>query len=177
MTTRKADSNVLRATKAREIMQTDLVTLSTQDPISAAISTFEEYHITGAPVVDASGVPVGVLSVADIARSDHVQGGRLEAARYEYYFANPLEEQRDDSLFGDEEIFAKADYSDDVAGENRVGEWMTSKVISVDPDDDLVKVCAVMAKENIHRVLVTEESGVLGLISTFDIVRFLALKA
>lgn len=177
MTTRKAEKNILRATLAREIMQKDLVTLSSKDPISEAISTFEEYHITGAPVVDASGVPVGVLSVADIARSDHVQGGRLESARYEYYFANPLEEQRDDSLFGDEEIFAKADYSDDVAGENRVGEWMTAKVISVDPDDDLVKVCRVMAKENIHRVLVTEESGVLGLISTFDVVRFLAQNA
>lgn len=177
MTTRKAEKNVLRVTKAREIMQTDLVTLSTQDPISAAITTFEEYHITGAPVVDASGAPVGVLSVADIARSDHVKAGRLQSARFEYYFANPLEEQRDDSLFGDEEIFDKADYSDEVAGENRVEEWMTARVISVDPDDDLVKVCRTMATENIHRVLVTEESGVLGLISTFDVVRFLAQHA
>lgn len=164
----------LRAVSAREIMQKDVVTLDAQAPISEAVQVFEEYHISGAPVVDGTGRVLGVLSIVDIARGDHVKGGRIESDRHEYYLANPLEEEPDDLLFGDEEIFAKSDFSSGVLGEQRVEDWMTAKVISVDPQADLAVVCEVMAKESIHRVLVTEESSVLGIISTFDIVRFLA---
>ncbi len=164
----------LRSVKARDVMQTDVVTLPADAPISEAIRTLEEYHITGAPVVDAVGRAIGVLSVADIARGDHIQAGRLASDRHEYYLANPLEEELDDMRFGDEEIFAKDDYSGEVAGEQRVEDWMTPRVISVDPDSSLKVVCEIMAKESIHRVLVTEEDNVLGILSTFDIVRYLA---
>lgn len=170
----QAISDTLRSVKARDVMQRDVITLSVHAPISEVVSTFEEYHITGAPVVDAAGRAVGVLSVADIAREDHVQGGRLESERYEYYLSNPLEEERDDMISGDEDIFAKKDYSGELLGEQRVEDWMTPRVISVDPDADLKSVCELMAKESIHRVLVTEEDSVLGIVSTFDVVRFLA---
>ena len=163
----------LRSVCARDVMQRDVVTLSAGAAISEAIETLEEYHITGAPVVDATGRPVGVLSVADIARGDHVRAGRLEAERWEYYLASPLEEERDD-VPEDHYIFDKEDFSDDVVGEKRVEDWMTPRVISVDPDLDLRSVCKLMVRESIHRVLVTEESSVLGIISTFDVVRYLA---
>ncbi len=167
----------LRAITAAEIMQKDVVTLDSQLPISEAVKVFEDYHITGAPVVDGTGRALGVLSLMDIARDDHVQHGRIQNERHEYYMSNPLEEELDDALFGDEEIFAKEGFSSSVVGEQRVEDWMTPKVISVDPSTDLQKVCELMATENIHRVLVTEESSVLGILSTFDIVRFLADNA
>lgn len=174
---KEATAISLRAVKASEIMQKDVVTLDSQAPISEAVKIFEEYHITGAPVVDSTGRALGVLSLVDIARDDHVQSGRIQSERHEYYLANPLEEEMDDSLFGDEDIFAKEDFSSSVIGEQRVEDWMTPKVISVDPSTNLKKVCELMASENIHRVLVTEESSVLGILSTFDIVRFLAEHA
>lgn len=170
----KPIDSVLLGTTARQVMHSEIVALSTEDPVSAAVKAFEEYHITGAPVVDAAGSFVGVLSVADIARSDHVRSGQIASERYEYYLANPLEEQVDDRLFGDEEILAKADYSDAIAGEHRVGDWMTPKLITCDPDDNLVKLCRVMTEEEVHRVLLTEENQVLGIVSAFDIVKYIA---
>ena len=167
----------LRSVTAAEIMQKDVVTLDSQAPITEAVKVFEEYHITGAPVVDGTGRALGVLSLVDIARDDHVQSGRIQNERHEYYMANPLEEELDDSIFGDEDIFAKEGFSSGVVGEQRVEDWMTPKVISVDPATDLKQVCELMAGESIHRVLVTEESAVLGILSTFDIVRFLADNA
>ena len=162
--------------RARELMQRDVVTLSAGTTIGDAIRTLEICRISGAPVLDAGGRAIGVFSGADIARGDHVRSGRLESERWQYYFANPLEESRDDRVSGDEEIFAKTDYSDAVLGEKRVEDWMSEKVISVDPDAELPEVCRVMRDENIHRVLVTEENAVLGIISTFDIVRHLAAR-
>ncbi len=167
----------LRTVRARDVMQRDVVTLSASASIQEAVQTLEEYHITGAPVVDAVGRPIGVLSVADIARGDHVRAGRIESERWEYYLANPLEEERDDRISGDEYIFDKEGFSDIAASEQRVEDWMTPRVISVDPDMDLPTICGVMARENIHRVLVTEEDTVLGILSTFDVVRRLASQS
>ena len=177
MTRSQAKPLSLDDVKAKDLMQKDLVTLSTNDTIASAVKTLEEYHITGAPVVDSGGRLVGVLSVADIARGDHVQGGRLVSERHQYYLSNPLEEEVEDRLFGDEEILDKDDYSDSALDEQRVEDWMTPKVISVDPEASLLKICRLMTKESIHRVLVTEESTVLGLVSTFDVVRYLAGRA
>lgn len=165
---------VLLNTTAKQVMHSEIVSLSTEDTVSVAVKAFEEYHISGAPVVDATGKFVGVLSIADIARSDHVRSGQIASERYEYYLANPLEEEVDDRRFGDEEIFSKSDYSDAVVGEHLVGDWMTPKLITCDPDDNLVKLCRVMTEEEVHRVLLTEGKQVLGIVSAFDIVKYIA---
>ncbi|MDA1266148.1 MAG: CBS domain-containing protein [Planctomycetota bacterium] len=162
--------------RARDLMQRDLVTLAAGTSIREAVTTLEMCRISGAPVVDAAGRAIGVLSAADIARGDHVRGGRIESERWEYYLANPLEEEVDDRLSGDEDILAKQDYSDGTAGEQRVEDWMTAHVISVDPEADLSQVCRVMRDENIHRVLVTDKNALVGIISTFDVVRHLAAQ-
>lgn len=162
--------------RARDLMQRDLVTLAAGTSIREAVTTLEMCRISGAPVVDAAGRAIGVLSAADIARGDHVRGGRIESERWEYYLANPLEEEVDDRLSGDEDILAKQDYSDGTAGEQRVEDWMTAQVISVDPEADLSQVCRVMRDENIHRVLVTDKNALVGIISTFDVVRHLAAQ-
>jgi CBS domain-containing protein len=173
----QSDLESLRTVRAEDVMQREVVSLPASTPISEAIRTFEEYHITGAPVIDGAGRAVGVLSVADIARGDHVRAGRLESERWDYYLASPLEEERDDLLSGDEYIFDKQDFSDETLGEQRAEDWMTPRVVSVDPSLDLPSLCKLMANEGIHRVLVTEEDSLIGIVSTFDVVRHLAKMA
>ncbi len=159
---------------ARDLMQTDVVTLPAGTTISQAVQAFEEYHITGAPVTDASGRPIGVLSLADIARDDSVRAGRLECDRWEYYLANPLNDDDGDRFSGENAIFDKEDFSAAVLDDQRVEDWMTPRVISVDPTLPLVELCKVMTEQSIHRVLVTEEDTVLGIVSTTDVVRYIA---
>ncbi|MCP4038773.1 MAG: CBS domain-containing protein, partial [bacterium] len=55
-----------RDIKAKDIMRTEVVSFSPETSIEAAISTFEDLHISGAPVVNAYGTVVGVLSAFDV---------------------------------------------------------------------------------------------------------------
>src|SRR5258708_34568769 len=51
---------------ARDIMTEKLVLLDECDTIQQAANLFHDLHISGAPVVDGDGKPIGLLSVSDI---------------------------------------------------------------------------------------------------------------
>ena len=160
--------------RAKDLMQTDVTTLSAEDTITEAIRVFEEERIHGAPVVDEQGRLVGVLSASDIVKVSHVEGGRIDAERHEYYLANPLEENLGEAPWWDEDFFSKEDYSVDVLGDKTVRDWMNPKAVFVAPEASLRKVCQTMTNERIHRVLVVDDGELKGLLSSFDVVRFLA---
>lgn len=152
---------------ARDIMQTDVIQLDPLMPVQSAVETFEEYSISGAPVVNESGELVGALSATDIVKASHVHNGEIEVRKKTFYEADPLEEV-DDSAYSIE------DYEADVLDRKTVADWMTARVISIRPDATLSEVCALMVKEEIHRVFVVEEGRLLGIVSTFDVVRYVA---
>lgn len=160
--------------RARDLMQTDLITLQAGDPIRDAIRVFEDEGIHGAPVLDAGGRLVGVLSAFDVAKTSHMDGGRLEDERHEYYLANPLDEGLGDAPWEDEQFYSKEDYSSEVLGGATVADWMNPRAVTVDADAELPVLCKTMTDERIHRVLVVEEGELKGIISSFDIVRYLA---
>jgi CBS domain-containing protein len=164
--------------KAREIMQTDVVTLHCDMPIRSAVETLEEYSISGAPVVDEAENLVGVLSSTDILKSEsaHEDAEGLETFRSSrYYRVDPLEElvelERDEE---DELTFSREDYVSKALGRETVADWMTPKIISVGPEASLGDVCTLMVREGVHRVFVVEGQRLLGVISSFDVVRSLA---
>ena len=76
-----------------------------------------------------------------------------------------------------EGLVGKDSFSPDVTGGETVGDWMTPRVISVSPDEPIDGVCKLMADEGIHRVMVVHRSEIKGVISSLDIVRFLARGA
>lgn len=153
----------LTEVRAADLMQTEVVQLAGDAPIEEAIRTFEEYNIRGAPVVDGSGRLIGVLSANDITRSDRVGDGRLDTDGYEL----ADEDEDGDTTFSD-------GFSPTVGGRPTVADWMRHGILSVKPEASLKEVCEVMERESIHRVLVTEGGQLKGLISAFDVVRYLA---
>jgi len=152
---------------AADLMQTEVVQLTSDALIEEAIRTFEEYNIRGAPVIDGAGRLIGVLSESDLTRSEHVRGGRLSVEDNEYTLANPSDGTGEDDVDAQE-------YSPEVAGRQTVGDWMQHGIISVRPDATLKQVCETMERESIHRVLVTEGGRLKGLISAFDVVKYMA---
>jgi predicted transcriptional regulator len=91
--------------------------------------------------------------------------------------SEPVGEESVDELDPDEIFFVKEDYSAEVVDTDRVADWMTPKVISVAPDAAIEEVCRVMIEEHIHRVFVAEKGKLLGVISSFDVVRHVARAA
>ena len=152
----------------------ELITLAPDATAKEAIETLEEYKIGGAPVVDSTGALLGVLTVSDIAREEHLVEGRLSTERSEYYLASPLD---DEDWASERELAYMENYSPETAGPDAVRDWMTPEIISVEPDASLKSVCQLMVERSIHRVLVVEDSVLKGLLSTFDIVRHLAQTA
>ena len=62
---------------ARDLMQTEVITLPENASIREAVQTFEECGIKGAPVVDITGKPIGVITSSDVARTGHLEGDRV----------------------------------------------------------------------------------------------------
>jgi CBS domain-containing protein len=159
---------------AREVMHTDVLVLRVDDPIRWAAEQLEEAGVTGAPVVDAAGRLLGVLTVSDIARSEHVANGGITTRMEESAGARVIIAE---SEVTDEEVFATDDYGDAVLGRARVADWMTTGVKTVAPDVSLAEVCRAMSDGDIHRVFVVKGNRLQGVISTTDVVRLLAAPA
>ena len=56
---------MLRSVKAQDYMCEDLITFTPETDLFVAINKLLDYRITGAPVIDANGALVGLLSEAD----------------------------------------------------------------------------------------------------------------
>lgn len=156
----------------RDVMRGEVLTLRVDDSIRSAAEQLEEARVSGAPVVDAAGSLVGVLTLRDIARSDHVseEGFSTRAEG-----RSPEDPVRTMDAVGEDEVeFPTEDYDERLLGRVRVAEWMTPGVIAVAPDASVAAACRRMLDESIHRVFVVERGRLLGVLSTEDIVRLLA---
>jgi len=163
---------VSEKTCAKDIMQSSLVTLRVDTRLEEAARTFADYKISGAPVLDETGGLVGVLSAADITQTDHPDGGRLAEERREYYLTSPLEE--DDEFQWERDSFDSPDgFSPDLQNQD-VGQYMSRDIVSVGESASLEEVARRMLEQRVHRVLVVEDGGLKGLISSMDLVRHIA---
>ncbi len=166
--------------KASDLMRTDVACLHPEDPIEEAVRLFEEYEIGGAPVIDLSGKLLGVLSVRDIARSEHLREGKIEGARPDLTGENvPLDPDSTDVDADPDAVPVtplREDYPVETMGRATVADWMSPEVMTVGPKTTLRLVCQIMGRESIHRVFVVEDQRLVGVISALDVVRFLAEK-
>ena len=162
--------------RASEIMQTKVAKLSPSDSIETAIALLESMQIGGAPVVDASGAIVGVLSARDVAQTAHVRSGHIEVDRSDYVLADQ-DTDCEDPYAGEQAILAKEGFSPGVEPGELVGDWMTPEIVSVTPDTTLKSLCRLMAENRVHRVFVIEKRKLCGVITSFDVVRCVALEA
>jgi CBS domain-containing protein len=152
---------------AYEAMNADVITLREDATVKEAIATLEEYHITGAPVVNSIGECVGVFSTSDLLRRRRELDEGESPESGGYFSSDPLTDDPD-------EFFLRQDYDEAVLGQDTVGQWMTGEIKSVLPGTPLERVCRRMLDERVHRLLVMEGKKLEGIITTFDIVRLAA---
>lgn len=148
-------------------MQTRVVTLDAEASMADVFRTFEEDAIGGAPVIDGAGELIGFLSATDLTRFERFHGDE-----------HGVTQRGDASLPSDDELedlpASRDDYSPEALGRYRVSDWMTHGVITVAPSTSMATLCRKMRDERIHRVVVVDQGAVQGIVSTFDVVRFLA---
>ena len=152
------------ALTARNIMETHVVSVSPEDPLSSVHRLFFEEDITGAPVVDDQEFVVGVITAKDLLRaaSDEHDAARGDPG----YFRELLE------FSGPDWENAPEGYLDRLR-ERTVEDYMTEEALSVPPEASVPEVARAMRSHGVHRVLVVEGGRLVGIISTFDLVGLL----
>jgi len=149
---------------ARDVMQTAVTTIEQDASLLDAHRLFVEEEIHGAPVVDADGAVVGVLSTLDLLRA--VQEEESSALGDPAYFRELLEFSGPDWASGPE------DFQNRLA-QLRVSDAMTASVVSVPPDATIQEVARRLRAHGIHRVLVADGGHLAGIITTFDLIALL----
>jgi CBS domain-containing protein len=152
----------LRAETAAEVMTPNLVSLPVEASLRDALVLFTEKGFSAAPVIDASGRPVGVLSQSDVIVHDREQVNYLPEFP-DYYRQADLTTRGGERLRG---------FQVENVDRTRVGDLMTPAVFSVRVDTPTAMVLEHLLALNVHRLFVVDRTGVLvGVISALDIVR------
>lgn len=143
----------------RDIMNTDLITVTPDMDISRAAKILFDNRINGAPVVDDSGSLVGILCQSDLI----TQQKKLPIPTV-FTFLDGL--IRLTSVKQIEKQVSKI-------AALTVSEAMTPKPVTVQPDTEIETVAALMVDSKFHTLPVVEDSRLVGIIGKEDVLRTL----
>jgi CBS domain-containing protein len=140
--------------RVRDLMAVDVIVI----PLSATVTEAEEIlrrgNVSGAPVVDRLGSPVGVFSVSDVAFG----WGQEEAERQRVFYRASAGQ-----------FLPVASDEPSTFGARAVGDVMMPLVFSVQQDDSIREAASLMTVEHIHRVIVLDGKRLVGILSASDI--------
>lgn len=176
--------------KLREIMTSDVITVSPDLTLRETMELFAGKHISGAPVVSGKKV-VGVISAADLLsfaatlpgvpteRPEQSEWGELESPPEENEGEEPagmyFTEMWSDAGSEVDERFAEVAGPEwNVLAEHTVAEAMTRSIYSLASDADVFEAADYMRRERVHRILVIDGAQLRGIVSTMDIANAVA---
>lgn len=137
----------------KDVMNPDVVTVPSDLPLAAVADLFKERCISGAPVVDGAGTVLGVVSQTDLMLAN--RAGVAEVARY----------QLEPEGLGVTVTEVAAASAESV---------MTPGAIAIDEKTPIAQVAQAMLERHIHRMLVTRDGKLAGIVTTMDLLRVLA---
>jgi len=129
---------------AGDVMTREVITVTPATPISEFARICTEDAISGAPVVRVDGTLVGIISKTDLIQ------GCLDG----------------DSRFGTRDDRPAWDDPD-----RQVGDIMVDRVLTASPETPLSNLAERMAAERVHRVVVTENDAVVGIVTSIDLLK------
>ena len=155
----------MRLITAADLMNPRVLTVREDLTVRELANVLVENEISGAPVEDRSGKLVGVVSLTDIAAAlaedDELE---TESERGDFF----LSEWEDDGMSREEIEELGLDEA-----ELTVADLMTPEVFTVREDTPVSEIAEAMIQNHVHRILVTREVRVVGIISTSDLLGLL----
>lgn len=157
--------------KAREIMETQVITLSPDEPLVNVERLFFEEEIHGAPVVGDDGRLLGMITSLDLLRAAAEDHDEFRTGAVTPSYLHDLFEFSEPGL-----VDTRSDFQERL-GERVVSDVMSDGAVAIPPDTPVAEIARTLREHRTHRVLVTEEGVLRGIISTFDLVGLLEKEA
>lgn len=149
-------------TPVAEVMTKHVVCVPPDLGIEALTDLFLERGISGAPVVDASGRTLGIVSKTDVLRDYADRGDTAEMGKPALSSGGIVAE-----LDRGMHIERRKDAT--------VRDVMTPLAFTLPETASIARASALMAIEGVHRVPVVSEAGkVVGILSALDVLRWLS---
>jgi CBS domain-containing protein len=148
--------------KVKEIMNPSVVSVSPDETVKAAAEKLAVNGISGAPVVDADGRIVGILSESDILTALRK---RSKALRMIYPSLSLV------SVSFVEEEHTEVTKALGELAETPVREVMHSKVLTIKPADDVSLAVDLMNQNNVNRLPVVKDEKLVGIVTRGDVLK------
>ena len=146
---------------AKDIMSSNVTWIPADWPLSEAVAFFAKEKISGAPVVDDNGAMVGVVSLKDLIGSSSRE--RDSKARESEFYDRVWEKPMNAGDFHE--------LPDDFDDELLVSDVMTPMVFSVSEDASITELAETMLRGRIHRLVVTRDEELTGIVTTMDMLK------
>ncbi len=145
----------VRPRRVSELMNPDVVTLRPDQSLLEAQQVLSSKSVSGAPVVDAAGRVIGVVSQNDLVRNA----------------AHPDTVAQAGQFFSSVEDYADLGTTLVAPSSQRISDVLTPRVYSVSRDTGVAVAANIMRERRIHRLLVIEKGVLVGVVSSLDLLR------
>ena len=146
--------------RAHQIMTRPVITVTPEATIVDAANTMLQKHVSGLPVVDATGKLVGIISEGDFIRRSEI-GTQRKRGRFLKYILGPGK--------------AAADFVHEHG--RKIAEIMTLEPLTITEDTVLEEIVELMEKNNIKRLPVMRGDKIVGIVSRANLLQAVASLA
>lgn len=144
---------------AADILTAPVLTVPKDWPIGRLTTFLTDNNVSGVPVTNGTGEVVGVVSMTDIVRHGTVPA-RPDDEAHDYYEAGAARTYHEHELRG---FHVESEH------EITVGELMTPMLFEVSENAALPDIADMMVRGGIHRVLVTKDRMLVGIVTALDV--------
>jgi CBS domain-containing protein len=143
--------------KAMDVMSRDVVTVRPGDDIAEAVRLLAEHDVSALPVIDDSGMVVGVISETDLMRREEIGTEKhrpwwLEAMTPGIVLAREFAKEHG----------------------RKVDEVMSDSIVSASEETPLGEIATLLEKHRIKRVPILRDGKLVGMVSRCNLIQALA---
>ncbi len=150
---------------ASDIMNPDVVLVHDDMTVHELAATLTDHGISGAPVLDGDGLLVGVVSLSDIVAHNGQRSTIRGGENVGDFFLQGWEDELDETDLRPFHVVEDDGLT--------VADILTSVIYQVDESTDIATMADTMIQGRIHRLVVTRDGGVVGIVSTLDMLKAL----
>jgi CBS-domain-containing membrane protein len=144
---------------AKDIMTTDVITISPETEIAQAAKLLLENRINGVPVVNEAGELVGILCQSDLI----IQQKNIPIPSLFTLLDGFISLSSSKKLDREVEKIAAA----------KAADAMTADPVSVSPDTEIEKIAALMVEKSYHTLPVVDAGKLIGIVGKEDVLKTL----